>query len=321
VEDKLSGDIIPIGTGAGLVTRQAADAFSIREGIAVCVGMIDAHAALPAAGVVREDSMLMIMGTSNCHMVLDRTEKPVPGIFGIVEDGMIPGYFGYEAGQACCGDHFEWFVKNCVPESYYREAQSRNTDIHGFLSSRASEKKPGETGLLALDWWNGNRSVLMDSSLSGVLIGCTLATKPEDIYRALIEATAFGTRMIVDNYEEHGIGADRIIACGGIALKNDFLMQIYADVTGREIGVLDTMQASALGSAIFGAVAAGKKAGGYDMVQEASAHMAKNCTKTFCPDKKNTETYDLIYREYIRLHDYFGRGGNEVLKKLKKISE
>ncbi len=319
VQDKLSGRIYSIGNRAGFVTKAAAEMFSLMEGTAVSVGMIDAHAAMPGSGVVREGTMLMIMGTSTCHMLLEKKEKPVAGICGVVEDGMIPGYFGYEAGQACAGDHFSWFVENCVPEAYEREAKTAKMGIHELLSQKAAKQKPGQNGLLALDWWNGNRSVLMDSSLSGVLIGCTLATKPEDIYRALIEGTAYGTRVILKNFEKHNIAVKRIVACGGIAMKNDFLMQIYADVLNREIRVVDSPQAPALGSAIFGAVAAGKDKGGYDAIQDAAKNMGKPCVKLFLPEADNARKYDMLYKEYVTLHDYFGRGENDVLRRLKKL--
>jgi L-ribulokinase len=263
--------------------------------------------------------MVIIMGTSNCHMVLSTEEHLVPGMCGVVEDGIIPGFFGYEAGQSCVGDHFAWFVKNCAPAAYEDEARARGIDIHRLLEEKAALQVPGEHGLLALDWWNGNRSVLVDVDLTGLLLGATLSTRAEDIYRALIEATAYGTRMIIDTFEENGVGVNEIVACGGLPERNKLLMQIYADVTRREIRVSASQQTPALGSAMFGAVAAGRAAGGYDTIFEAVPHMARLKDEVYRPIAEHTAVYDQIYAEYVRLHDYFGRGENDVMKRLKAL--
>lgn len=243
----------------------------------------------------------------------------VPGICGVVEDGVLPGLYGYEAGQPCVGDHFEWFVKNCVPASYYQEADRQNISIHELLTGKASRLKIGESGLLALDWWNGNRSVLVDADLTGMILGLTLTTKPEEIYRALIEATAYGMRTIIDNFEQAGVPVKELYACGGISKKNAMMMQIYADVTNREIFIGVSDQSPALGSAMFGAVAAGKKNGGYDTIFEAAKAMGRVEERTYRPNPEHTAVYDRLYQEFKTLHDYFGRGGNDVMKRLKKI--
>ena len=318
IEEKLSTDIYPIGSKAGGLTDSAAKRLGLNPGTPVAVAIIDAHAALPAVGITEEGKMLMVMGTSTCHMVLAKEEKWVPGVGGIVEDGMIPGYFGYEAGQACVGDHFEWFVDNCVPLEYHQEARERGINLHVLLTEKAEQLVPGESGIIALDWWNGNRSILVDGDLTGLLIGCTLRTRPEEIYRALIEATAFGTRMIVDTFEENGISIQELYAAGGIAEKNQMLMQIYADVTNREIRISASSQTSALGSAMLGAVAAGASAGGYDNIQEAAKKMTSFKDLTYKPIPQNTESYNLLYEEYKKLHDYFGLGENNVMKRLKE---
>jgi L-ribulokinase len=187
------------------------------------------------------------------------------------------------------------------------------------LEEKAARLKPGESGLLALDWWNGNRSVLVDVDLTGLLVGATLATKPEEIYRALIEATAYGTRVIIDDFEAHGVPIKEIVATGGLPERNRLLMQIYADVTGREFKVGASNQAGALGSAMFGAVAAGRAAGGYDSIFEAARHMARLKDETYRPISAHTAIYDRLFAEYVALHDYFGRGQNDVMKRLKKI--
>ena len=319
VDEKLSREIYALGQRAGGLAPAMAELTGLRPGTAVAIGNVDAHVSVPAATVVETGRMVIIMGTSNCHMVLGSDEQIVPGMCGVVEDGIIPGLFGYEAGQSCVGDHFAWFVQNCAPAAYQEEAIARGLDIHRLLEEKASQQKPGEHGLLALDWWNGNRSVLVDVDLTGMLLGATLATRAEDIYRALIEATAYGTRMIIDTFVEHGVAVDEIVACGGLPERNKLLMQIYADVTGRAIKVSASQQAGALGSAMFGAVAAGREAGGYDSIFEAAQHMARLKEEEYQPIVENKAVYDQIYAEYARLHDYFGRGENDVMKRLKAL--
>ena len=319
VDEKMSRHIRALGERAGGLTEQAARWTGLRPGTAVAIANVDAHVAVPAATVTEPGRMVMIMGTSICHMVLGTEERLVPGICGYVEDGIIPGYFGYEAGQSCVGDHFAWFVENCVPEAYAREAEGRGLSLHQLLEEKAARLRPGESGLVALDWWNGNRSVLVDADLTGLLLGTTLLTKPEEIYRALIEATAYGTRVIIDTFQQHGVPIYELVACGGLPDKNKLLMQIYADVTGREIKVAASRQTPALGSAMFGAVAAGRAAGGYDSIYEAARYMAHLREEAFRPVAANQDVYNRLYAEYLRLHDYFGRGENNVMKTLKKI--
>jgi L-ribulokinase len=319
IDEKMTRVITPIGERAGGLTEEAAAWTGLRPGIAVAIANVDAHVAVPAATVTETGRMVMIMGTSTCHMVLSDQEKVVPGMCGYVEDGIIPGFFGYEAGQSCVGDHFAWFTENCVPESYEREARDRGIDVHGLLGEKATRLAVGESGLLALDWWNGNRSVLVDAGLTGLLVGATLATKPEEIYRALIEATAYGTRIIIETFEENGVPVHEMVACGGLPEKNPLLMQIYADVTGRPFKVSASSQTPALGSAMFGAVAAGAQAGGYATIADASHAMARLKDRVFEPIEANRVAYDALYREYVKLHDYFGRGGNNVMKTLKAL--
>jgi L-ribulokinase len=319
VDDKMSRDIRPVGGKAGGLTQQAAGWTGLLPGTAVAIANVDAHVAVPAATVIEPGRMVMIMGTSICHMILGTEEHIVPGMCGYVEDGIIPGFFGYEAGQSCVGDHFAWFVENALPAAYQHEAEGRGIDIHALLEEKAGALLPGESGLLALDWWNGNRSVLVDVDLTGLLIGATLATRPEEIYRALIEATAFGTRVIVETFQENGVPIHELVACGGLPEKNKLLMQIYADVTGRPIRVGASKQTSALGSAMFGAVAAGAAAGGYDSIFEAAGEMARLKEEGYEPNPAHRQVYDRLYAEYILLHDTFGRGGNDVMKRLKRL--
>lgn len=319
VDEKMSRDIQFLGDRAGGLTAEAAGWTGLKEGTAVAVANVDAHVSVPAATVTEPGRMVIIMGTSNCHLVLSKEEHMVPGMCGYVEDGIIPGTFGYEAGQSCVGDHFAWFVDNCVPAAYAQEAAEQGLTRHELLEAKAARQKPGEHGLVALDWWNGNRSVLVDVDLTGLLIGATLATKPEDIYRALIEATAYGTRMIIETFEENGVAVDEIVATGGLPDRNKLLMQIYADVTGREMKIAASPQTPALGAAMHGAVAAGKAAGGYDTIQEASVQMARLRDERYAPIPEHTAMYDRLYQEYVTLHDTFGRGVNDVMKRLKRI--
>ncbi|MGB4595347.1 MAG: ribulokinase [Anaerolineaceae bacterium] len=319
VDEKMSREIQPVGQKAGSLTPQAAAWTGLKPGTAVAIANVDAHVAVPAATVTEAGRMVMIMGTSTCHMVLGKEEQLVPGICGYVEDGIIPGFVGYEAGQSCVGDHFAWFIDNCVPASYQEEASRRDMNIHALLEEKAANLKVGESGLVALDWWNGNRSVLVDVDLTGMVLGMTLATKPEEIYRALIEATAYGTRMIVEDFQEHGVPIQELVACGGLPDKNKLLMQIYADVMGMPFKVSASKQTPALGSAMFGAVAAGKAAGGYDSIFDAAKAAAHLQEDYYRPDIDNKTVYDRLFQEYKLLHDYFGRGENNVMKRLKAI--
>ncbi len=319
VDDKLSREIAELGERAGGLTADAAAWTGLRPGTAVAVANVDAHAAVPAATVTEAGRMVIIMGTSNCHMVLGTEERIVPGMCGYVEDGIIPGFFGYEAGQSCVGDHFAWFTENCVPAAYEREAEARGVNIHQLLEEKAAALQPGESGLLALDWWNGNRSVLVDVDLTGLLLGMTLLTRPEEIYRALIEATAYGTRVIIEAFEENDVPVHEIVATGGLPDRNRLLMQIYADVSGRPIKVARSHQGGALGAAMHGAVAAGAAAGGYDTIVEAARHMAGLRSDRYEPNPAAKHVYDRLYAEYVTLHDYFGRGTNDVMKRLKAL--
>ncbi len=321
VDEKMLRKLSPLGTKAGGLTEQAAHWTGLNPGTPVAVANVDAHVAVPAATVLEPGRMVIIMGTSNCHMLLGNGEHEVPGICGRVQDGIIPGFAGYEAGQSCVGDSFAWFVEQCVPASYTEQAQARGLSIHQVLEEKAALLQPGESGLLALDWWNGNRSILVDVDLTGMMLGMTLATRPEEMYRALLESTAYGTRIIIDDFNAHGVTVREIVAAGGLPERNKLLMQIYADVTGLPILQTHTIQGGAFGSAMYGAVAAGLDADGYDSIFEASRHMAHLREETSKPIPQHQEIYDQLYREYVTLHDYFGRGANDVMKHLKRLRE
>jgi len=319
VEEKMKREILPLGVKAGSLTPQAAAWTGLKAGTAVAVANVDAHVSVPAATVTESGRMVMIMGTSICHMVIGESEQIVPGMCGVVMDGIVPNKPGFEAGQSCVGDHFQWFTENCVPYEYHQAAEQAGISVHQYLEEKAADQKPGESGLLALDWWNGNRSVLVDVDLTGMMLGMTLLSKPEDIYRALIEATAYGTRLIIETFEKNKVPIHELIATGGLPDRNKLLMQIYADVTGLPIFIPLASQIGALGSAMHGAVAAGAASGGYDSILDASIHMAKLRDESYHPIPENKKVYDLLYREYLRVHDYFGRGENDVMKRLKEL--
>ncbi|MFR9206925.1 MAG: ribulokinase [Lachnospiraceae bacterium] len=316
VEEKLKGEVVPLGTCVGGLTKQAAELMGLKEDTPVAVSVIDAHVCVPAVKIASPGKMLAIMGTSTCHMLLAEEEKPVPGVCGYVEDGILPGFIGYEAGQACAGDHFAWFVENCVPESYRVEAKKQGVSIHVYLQQLASKLSAGQSGLLALDWWNGNRSILVDADLTGLMLGMTLTTKPEEMYRALVEATAFGTRMIIENFEKYGVRVDEFYASGGIAEKSPFAMQIYSDVIKKPIRISGSTQSCALGSAIFGAVV-GKA---HPDIVTAAEKMGKLKDVVFYPDEKSSQVYDKLFAEYATLQEYFFKQ-NDVMKKLKHIKQ
>ena len=321
VEDKLNCPVSPLGAKAGEICEKAAALTGLKAGTAVAVANVDAHVTVPAVKITEPGKILAIMGTSTCHILLGTEEHTVPGMCGVVEDGVYPGFFGYEAGQSCVGDHFAWFVDNCCPPEYYEAAKAEGLNIHQYLTKLAKQYKVGESGLLALDWWNGNRSVLVDVDLTGMMLGMTLQTKPEEIYRALIEATAYGTRKIIETFVNNGVPVNEFYASGGISQKNPMAMQIYADILKLPIRIGGTTQGPALGSAIFGAVAAGKDAGGYDSVFDAAKVMGKLRDTVYTPIAENAAVYDKLYAEYSTLHDYFGKGENDVMKRLKDIKK
>lgn len=317
VSTKLDCPITPLGEKAGEITAAMVELTGLKEGTAVAIANVDAHVCVPAVKITGPGKMLAIMGTSTCHMLLGDTEQPVPGICGSVEDGILPGYFGYEAGQSCVGDHFAWFVENCVSSEYHEAARAAGKDIHVYLQEKMMEQKPGESGLIALDWWNGNRSVLVDVDLTGMMLGMTLQTKPEEMYRALVEATAYGTRKIIETFEQNGVPVAEFYAAGGIAEKSPAIMQIYADIIKKPIRISGSAQGPALGSAIFGAVAGG----GYDSVFTAAERMGKLKDTCYMPIEENAAIYDQLYAEYDILHKYFGEGINDVMKRLKAIKK
>jgi L-ribulokinase len=322
VDEKMSRTLAPLGSKAGELTAQAAEWTGLQPGTAVAVANVDAHVTLPVTGSIEPGTMVMIMGTSTCHVMVGEEVQPlpdVPGMCGVVDGGIVPGMLGYEAGQSGVGDIFAWFVEHGVPPEYHEAARQRNVSLHILLEEEAARLKPGESGLLALDWWNGNRSTLVDVELSGLLVGMTLATQAPEIYRALIEATAFGTRKIIETLNGSGVPVRRLVAAGGLPERNRLLMQIYADVTQHEISIVRSPQAPAVGSAMHGAVAAGAAAGGYADIATAAQHIGSLRGETYRPIAEHVGVYDRLYAEYKTLYDYFGRGGNDAMKRLRAL--
>ncbi len=313
VDDKVAHPLAALGERAGGLTARAAAWTGLPEGIAVSVGNVDAHVTAPAAKSIAPGQMLAVMGTSTCHVMNGERLVAVPGICGVVRDGIVRGSWGYEAGQSGVGDIFGWFVDKFLPASYADEARARDLDPHEYLSELAARQRVGQHGLVALDWQSGNRSVLVDHDLSGLIVGMTLATTPEDVYRALVESTAFGTRVIVDAFADAGLPVTEFVVAGGL-LKNAFVMQTYADVLDMPLHALESEQGPALGSAIHAAVAAGA----YPTVEAAAAAMGKQRRNAYVPQPENAQRYRALYDEYRQLHDYFGRGANDVMRRLRR---
>jgi L-ribulokinase len=312
VGDKLEARIGRLGASAGTLSATAAGWTGLPEGIAVAVGNVDAHVTAAAGNAIAPGQMVAIMGTSTCHVMNGETLAEVPGMCGVVDGGITEGLFGYEAGQSGVGDIFGWFVASGVPQDYVERANAAGLGMHEFLTDLAAGQLIGAHGLIALDWHSGNRSVLVDHELSGLMVGQTLSTQPEDIYRALIEATAFGARTIIDAFNSSAVPVNELVISGGLT-KNRMLMQIYADVTDLPLSVIASDQGPALGSAIHAAVAAGA----YPNVPAAAAVMGKVQRGVYQPIPENVAEYRILHAEYTLLHDYFGRGGNDVMHRLK----
>ncbi|MDH2412861.1 ribulokinase [Nocardioides sp. CER19] len=313
VTDKLGHEIGQLGQAAGRLTAEAAAWTGLPEGIAVAVGNVDAHVTAPAAQAVEAGQMVAIMGTSTCHVMNGDVLREVPGMCGVVDGGIVAGKWGYEAGQSGVGDIFGWFVDTSLPPAYHQAAAAAGESLHEHLTRLAGQQPVGEHGLVALDWHSGNRSVLVDHELSGLVVGQTLATRPEDTYRALLEATAFGTRVIVETFADSGVPVRELVIAGGLA-KNALLMQIYADVTRLPLSIIDSEQGPALGSAIHAAVAAGA----YPDVPTAAKSMGKVRRHVFLPDEQRAQTYDALFDVYLELHDHLGRR-TRVMRRLKAI--
>ena len=313
-DTKISKNVVKLSETAGYITKEIEEKTGLKAGTAVAPAFIDAHAALPALGVTHTGEMLMIIGTSSCHILLGNKEAYAPGTSGFAKNGIVDGLYAFEAGQASVGDSFEWFVKNCVSAAYTDAASEQGVSIHEFLTKKASELNPGSNGILALDWFNGNRTPYVNGNLSGLILGLNLNTAPEQIYRALIEATAYGTKRIVDIYEQNGIKIEKIYVAGGIAEKNALLMQIYADVLDRELFLSGTSQTCAYGSAVLGSVSGGA----YFSLSEAAERLKKISSRSYKPKSENTKKYESLYKEYVTLCEHFANSENKTMERLRK---
>ncbi|MEU3463778.1 ribulokinase [Streptomyces sp. NPDC006733] len=311
---RLEHPLAPLGGRAGGLTAEAAAWTGLPQGIAVAVGNVDAHVTAPAARSAGAGELLAVMGTSTCHILNGEKAAEVPGMCGVVDGGVVDGLWGFEAGQSGVGDIFGWFVEHGVPPVYHERAAAEGISVHELLSRLAADQPVGGHGLVALDWWNGNRSVLVDHRLSGVLVGATLATRPPEVYRALLESTAFGTRVIVEAFETSGVPVTRFTAAGGLT-RNALLMQIYADVLRRPLSVAASEQAPALGSAIHAAVAAGA----YPSVPAAAEVMGRVHEDRYLPDAARADAYDRLFAEYRALHDLLGGEHRGVLHRLREL--
>jgi len=303
--EKLGTEFVPLGSKAGTLTAERAERLGLTEDVAVAVGNVDAWVSVPGAGVTSPSTFVTVIGTSTCSMIVSPDEVRLPGITGVVRDGILPGLYGYEAGQAAVGDMLAWFVRTL----------DGDRDTYARLEGEASRFGPGETGLLALDWFNGNRSILADADLSGAVFGLTLHSSPAEIYRALLEAIAFGNRRIIDNFTENGLDISEIVAVGGIAERSPLTMQLIADTSGLTVHVPSWREIPARGSALFGAVAAGV----YEDIDAAIAATRPSSSRTYQPEPAAKEVYDRVYAIYRTLYEKLGQTEVELLHGLKKI--
>lgn len=312
-DTKLRGDVLPVGTFVGYLREEMANWLGLSCETAVGVGMIDAHAAVIGAGVSEPNELLIVVGTSSCHLLLSEKETVIPGISGVVEDGIIPGLFAYEAGQVAVGDIFSYFVKKQLPEKYYIEANLAGNSVFDVLNDYASKLEVGESGLVALDWHNGNRTPFVNPNLSSVMVGETLLTESHEVYRALVESTAFGTKVILDLFERNHVPVKRVVLTGGIPRKNHFLVQVYADVLQKEITVINQDHVPALGAAIIG-IAAAKREPLKNLIKQ---YAAKQIVQ-FKPNSQNQQKYQQLFEIYQKLSAIFGKN-ETILKDLNEL--
>lgn len=319
VRDKLPGQLVGVGKCVGFLSGEWAKRLGLRAGIAVAPAIIDSHAGVPGSGVSTKEQMMLVLGTSSVMIGLSETPCSRDGVMGGVRDAIVPGYYGLESGLASVGDLFGWFVDHLATGSYEEEARARGMNIHMLFCEKAAALMPGKSGLLALEWWNGNKTPFVNGSLKGALIGMSLNTRPEEIYRALIEATAYGTRRILELYEGNGLKVEEIICSGGISLKNPLLMQIYADVLGKRLRVAASDQAAALGSAIYAALSAGEAKGGYDHYEEAVRRMSRVKDTVYEPDSGNHRIYNKLYAVYKDYSELMGDTSRRIMRRLGEI--
>ncbi len=300
---KLAGRVRQIGSRAGYLSDEAAQWLGLPAGIAVAVGSLDGHSSVAALGILEPGDAALVVGTSNVMTFLSEELQEIDGICGVAYGGLTPGHFGYDTGQNCTGDMLDWFVKNCVPAYYTATARQRGITVHELLCEKAIHRKPEKNHLTVLDWWNGNRNIIGDMSLTGLIWGFTLHTAPEDIYCAMLQAIACGTKKIVDHCGDYGIPFRSIAACGGIPNKNPLLMQQYANILGMPVRVAAFQNTPALGACIYAAAAAGAACGGYDTLEDAVRAMKVREFHTYEPQTEYHDNYQRIYHRFCLLHD------------------
>ena len=303
VNDKMRGEMLPWGAKAGELTAEMAKRFGLPAGIAVGAGGLDGHTSMMALGLMKDGDAMVTIGTSGVMSVISDIWRAMPGICGQSKNGLIPGFYGYDFAQSGVGDMFGWFVNNCVPARYERMAQEKGVSVHQLLSEMGFAKPVEKCSLVAVDWWNGSRSIVVDQTLTGMISGLKLSTKPEEIYRALVEAAAFGMRLVLDTLESHDVQVKRFFVCGGIASKNPLLVQCYADILGHELKVSSLPNSAAAGVAIAAAAAAGV----YESLNEAMAHMASREFTVYQPNMARHAAYQRLYRRYLELRDFFSK--------------
>lgn len=317
---KLRGEIKPVGTSAGYLTQDMAKYLGLSSDTVVSVGHGDSEVASCGLGVHKSGSMIMAMGTSTCYQMLYHEKKVFDGLCAVVKDGMIPGFYAYETGQPAVGDVFAWFAENLASYEYKKEAEEKNISLLGLLNDKAQKLKAGQSGLVALDWLNGNRSVLMDYDLSGMVVGMNLQTKCEEVYRAFVEATAFNARRIFDSHEKAGVHISEVYGAGGLPLKSSFIMQVYADILNKEIIVPQIENSASLGACVCAAVALGSENGGFDSFEDAQKALVKGKIVKYKPIEENVVLYDKLYEIYCKVHDYFGKQ-SEIMHELNRIQQ
>jgi L-ribulokinase len=320
VAEKMRGKEVLVGEAVGTLKPEMADLMGLTPDTIICSGHSDSAVAGCGAGATESGDMLLVMGTSTCHQMISKDYIAFDGVCAIAGDGMVPGCYSYESGQPASGDVFQWYVENCMPAGYTEEAAKQGISLLKLMDKKAAALKPGESGLAALDWLNGNRSVLANYNLSGLIVGLTLTTKPEEIYRALVEANLFGSRRIMENYRTNGITITRIIAVGNLAVKSPFVMQLLADILGDTIIVPTIDNVPARGSAVCAAAALGAERGGFATVQEAAAALIPKDCLEYKADKENHRIYNELYAQYNKVHDFFGID-DSFMRELKKIRD
>ena len=303
VEDKMPGRIVKVGSRIGRLTEEWGKRLSLRKGIAVSPSLIDSHCGVAGSGVYKKNQQMLVVGTSSVIVALNDRPFSGQGVLGTAKDTIVPGYYALESGIAAVGDMFAWYMENLLPYRLYREAKDRGEDLFTFMTEKVYQLPMSEDTVIALDWWGGNKTPYVDAQLAGLFYGMGLTTKPEELFRAMIEASAFGTRQIFEVYEKAGVEVDEIVCSGGIARKNRLIMQTYADVLSKDLRLVDSDWTAAIGASIYAALAAGEEAGGYNHYPSAVQKMAPPADLVIKHDKDRQKYYNNKYEFYRSLSE------------------